>query len=1334
MGAALDIDIAGKKGGSSKAKTPTEAPDSLQSIAKTKLLIAVGEGEFDGTPTAQDIYLDNTPLADADGNLQFEGVDWEWRPGSVDQDYIPGLPSIENDISLNLELRSGTPWVRAISNTELSAVRLRLAWPALQQQDTSGNVKGYVIEYAVDLSTDGGPYQEVLAESVDGKTTTRYERSRRIDLPAAESGWQIRVRRLTANQNSARYADTMLIAGLAEVIDAKLSYPNTALLYVEFSAEQFSNVPAVTVECDARRVQVPSNYDPRTRTYSGVWDGSMKEAWTDNPAWHTFDVSTNDRFGVGRRIKPWMVDKWELYRIAQWCDGMVSDGQGGTEPRHTCNLNLQSRSDAWQLLRDISAIYRGMTYWAQGQLKVQADIPREADFDYVFTRANVIDGQFTRGSASVASRYSRALVSYDNPANNYDTDVVPVTDKRLQRRYGDKPVEISAIGCTRASEAQRRGKWVLLTNSQDATVTFRTSVEGVVPLPGYVIPIANSLVAGREIGGRISAVDGRTVTLDRDTQAKAGDRLILNLPSGQAEGRTVLSVEGRAVTVTSDYSETPEPELVWALDADDLAVPLYRVMNVTRPEKGVFEVTALQYEPSKFDAIDSGARLETRPISTLPTGLIERPASVTLAQSVATDQGLAVTTMTITWEAVAGAIGYDVEWRKDSGNWVRLPRSSILGVDVEGIYAGTYVARVRAVGVFEVASQWRTSDTTVLAGKTSAPPVPVALTATPGPLQITLDWAFPEGAEDTLRTELQLSTTQAEADAQTLADVAYPGSTLVLPGVAAGWRRWFRARLVDRTGNVGEWTDWVDGQSSSDQAVYDEYFGGTIGSMALTETLREQIQAGASAGEAVAELTEDVQQLGQALAQEVQERTSQAQQIADDLIAEAEERAQLGEQQGAQISALQQTTDDLALEQLLLRATQGDTESQITEVRQVGQGTAREVEQLRVRSAEAESNITEIREVQADQASRMVAVETRAGDNESAISQLQETTDEQATVSQQLATRIGETESAITDLEQTADGIATRTSALEVTTQSLEDVTESQGQQLEDLDDEVAQQGSRIATTEQATVELAQRAETLETTAGEQETEINTLQQTSAEQALEAQFLRARDGSTEAQITEVRQVGQGTARRVEQLVVESGENRALIDQEAQVRADETGALAELLQQLQAATENAQAAVEVLQQAKADLDGQLSALVSIKAQTTVGGRNVMAGLTVGVEGEEQESAILAFAQRFAIIDEVSGELIYPFVVEGGQVFINSAVIGQAFIRELIVGMRLESEATDPDGNPLILLDFATGEFALRGVGTDWSTEVIPEGIRTYEDDELRTALGNLDGLV
>ncbi|WP_046489922.1 phage tail protein [Pseudomonas veronii] len=844
MGAARKIDIHGAKGGEEKPKTPTEAPDSLRSVAIAKMLIAIGEGEFEGTPTARDIYLDNTPLQDPQGNMNFPNVKWEWRTGAVDQTYIQGIPSIENETTISTELRSGTPWVRAITNTQLSAVRVRFAWPALQSVDASGNINGYRIEYKVELATDGGAYQQVLSEAVDGKTTSLYERTRRIDLPRATTGWLMRITRLTINQNNNKISDTMQIAGFTEVIDAKIRYPNTALLYIEFSAEQFRSIPAVTVETKLKKMQVPSNYDPVARSYTGIWDGTFKQAWTDNAVWMTYDITTADRFGLGRRIKPWMVDKWELYRISQYCDQLVPDGKGGQEPRFICNLNLQSKADAWSLLRDISAIYRGMTYWAQGQVFTLSDMPRATDFDFAYTRANVIDGKFTYSSASERTRYTRALISYDNPANNYDTDVTAVTDAKLQRRYGDNPLEISAIGCTRESEAQRRGKWALLTNSKDRAVTFKVGLDGRIPLPGYVIPIADELLAGRPVGGRISAVNGNTITLDRDTQAKLGDRLILNLPDGKCEGRTVQLVSGRQVTVTVAYSVAPERELVWALDADDLAIPLYRVVSVARPEPGVFEISAVQYDPSKFDHIDTGARLEERPISVVPITVVPAPASVDITSNYSVDQGLAISTMNISWPAVAGAVAYDVEWRKDSGNWIKVQRTGSTSVDVTGIYAGAYVARVRSVSAFEISSIWKTSNLTNLEGKVGLPPAVAFLTTTSELFGIGIKWGFPAGAEDTQRTELWYGSANDIGAATKLADLAHPQADYSMQALKAGAQLFFWARLVDRTGNIGPFFpvgNGVLGMASADAAPVLELIAGQIGRTELGQDINDEI-------------------------------------------------------------------------------------------------------------------------------------------------------------------------------------------------------------------------------------------------------------------------------------------------------------------------------------------------------------------------------------------------------------------------------------------------------------------------------------------------------------
>ncbi len=789
------------------------------------MLFALGEGEFAGGLDGTNIFADGTPALNADGSENFPGFRWEFRPGTQAQDYIKGIPAVENEITVGTELKSGTPWVRSVSNLQLSAVRLRFGWPMLQKQEDNGDVNGYRIEYAIDVATDGGSYKEMLTAAIDDKTTSLYERSHRINLPKATTGWQVRVRRLTPNANSARIADRMNIEALTEIIDAKLRYPNTALLYVEFDSKQFPNIPKISCAPRGRVIRVPDNYDPETRSYTGVWTGGFKWAYSDNPAWVFYDIILADRFGLGDRIDSTQVSESELYRIAQYCDQPVPDGRGGDgmEPRFTCNVYIQSREDAWTVLSDLAGIFRGMTYWGQNQMVALADMPRDMDFTY--TRANVIDGKFTYSSASERTRYSTAMVSWSDPANHYADAIEAVFDSDLVRRYDVNQTELTAIGCTRQSEANRRGRWALLTNSKDRTVTFSVGLDGMIPMPGHIVGVADQMVAGRVIGGRISAVDGRKLKLDRKPGAKVGDRLIVNLPSGKAQARTVQAVNDRVVTVTTAYSEIPVPESAWSIDADDLAVQLYRVVGIADNGDNTFTINATEHDPNKYARIDTGARIDDRPISIIPPGVQAPPKNITIDSYSSVSQGIAITTMRAAWGAVDNAIAYEAEWRKDNGNWVSMPRTSALGFEVPGIYAGRYLVRVRAINASEVSSVWATSMETYLKGKEGKPPVPVGFKASPLLWGIQLDWGFPDGAEDTLKTEIQYADNAAGNNAMLLADIPYPLHTHTMTGLKAGQEFWFRARLQDRTGNQGDWTGWIKGQSNANAGDYLESIG-----------------------------------------------------------------------------------------------------------------------------------------------------------------------------------------------------------------------------------------------------------------------------------------------------------------------------------------------------------------------------------------------------------------------------------------------------------------------------------------------------------------------------
>ncbi|WP_154955267.1 TipJ family phage tail tip protein [Klebsiella grimontii] len=871
--------IKGRKGGGSKQRTPTEQPDDLQSVAKAKILLALGEGEFAGGLTGKDIYLDGTPLENADGSQNFSGVSWEFRPGTQAQTYIQGIPGTENEISVGLEVSSKTAWTHTFTNTQLSAVRFRLKWPSLMKQEDDGDVVGNTVRYAIDLQTDGGAWQTVLETAVSGKTTTGYERSHRIDLPQAGSTWTLRLRKISPDANSVKTGDVMTLQSYTEVIDAKLRYPNTALLYIEFDSSQFNgSIPQISCEPRGRVIRVPDNYNPETREYTGVWTGGFKWAWTDNPAWIYYDIVIADRFGLGNRLSSANISKWTLYQIAQYCDQLVPDGRGGDgmEPRYTCNVYVQERNDAYTVLRDFAAIFRGMTCWNGEQIVVLADMPRDVDFTY--TRANIV-GKPRYSSSSSQVRYTNALVSWSDPDNAYADAMEPAFIPELVSRYSFNQLEMTAIGCTRQSEAHRKGLWGILTNNKDRMVEIDVGLDGRIPQPGYIIALADELLAGRVNGGRISAVNGRVITLDRDVDAKPGDRLQLNLPSGISQSRTIQAVNGRRqITVTTAYSETPERECVWAIESDDLFLQQYRVTGVKENSDATLTITGVAHDPDKFARIDTGAIIDQRPVSVLPTGNQSPPDDIVITSRSVVNQGISVETMQVNWSAVSGAIAYEAQWRRNDGNWINVPRSSTTSCEVSGIYAGRYLVRVRAINAVEISSGWAYSEEKTLTGKVGEPLAPLALATRSLVHGVQVSWEFPTGSGDTLRTELQYSKNQDGSAPMPLSDVAYPGKSYQQMGLSMGAEFWYRARLVDRLGNESPWTVWVQGMASDN---FDDYYENLTDAIKDTDAWEETQRTISETQEGIRNTQQELEQTAEELRQEAADQAKQVSQNID---------------------------------------------------------------------------------------------------------------------------------------------------------------------------------------------------------------------------------------------------------------------------------------------------------------------------------------------------------------------------------------------------------------------------------------------------------------------
>lgn len=848
-----DILLQGSKGGEEKPHTPVETPNNLLSIAYAKVLVAVGEGEFSGTPTAKNIFLNGTPLENPDGSQNFGGVTWEWRAGTQDQTYIQGMPEASNEISVNTEITQTKSWSQLITKSSLSAVRVTLQWPAIMRQLENGDTVGYTIDYAIDLAVDGGSFVEYQKYQVSGKTNTAYERTHSIKLPESTTSWTVRVRRITPNSQSNLIQDKMNLKSYTEVIDVKQRYPNTALLFVQFDSRLFGGgtIPKISVDVDGRLIRIPSNYDPEMRTYTGIWDGTFKWGFTSNPAWVFFDIVTQDRFGLGSRVSTDQVDKWELYEVAQYCDVMVPNGEGGDvmQPRHTCNMYLASRADAWNVLRDICTIFNGMTYWDGSRFVAIADKLEPTDNIPLFGRSNVIDGEFTYTATDERTIFTSALVSYDEPEDHYGTQVEAVWEKsEILRWGGDRQTTMAAIGCTVRGEAQRKGKYTLLTNMYNRTVTFKTGLQGLDEKvrPGSIIGVADPLIAGEPFTGRIKAAMQNIITLDRPTKAKAGDLLFITLKDGSQQARTVKSVQGVVIETTVAYSEALLPNATWYLESADLKSQLFKVIKLTSPDEGIFELTAVEYNTSKYAAIDHGARLEPRPVSKVPPQAQRAPSPINITSNTFVEQTMAITTMTISYPQTENAVLYEAQWRVGQGDWVDLGTTGGLEYNVRGIFTGVYLARVRAINALGIKSQWALSESTTLNGKDGLPATIASLTTTPLVYGIRLNWYFPTGVEDTAYTQIMYSKTSSFADAIPLGDFAYPQDTHDINGLAAGVTFYFWARLIDRTGNVGPYKPLtsavgVIGKSSTDVSEYEEYFKGQITDSALGQELAGKI-------------------------------------------------------------------------------------------------------------------------------------------------------------------------------------------------------------------------------------------------------------------------------------------------------------------------------------------------------------------------------------------------------------------------------------------------------------------------------------------------------------
>ena len=734
----------GGGGGGGAQRVPVEDPDSLRSKAYFRIVDLIAEGEIEGLVNGQkSIYFNETQWQSDDGASNFNGITYEVRNGTQDQSHIDGFSQIEAEYSIGVDLKyigdSGLDGavIRQITNPNVDSARVRVSVPALSETDVlTGDVKGSEVTFAVDVQPDGGSYTRVKTRTITGKATSRYEVSVSIPL-AGDAPWNIRIVRTTRDSTSQYLQNNTIVDSYTEIINSKLRYPNSAIVALRADAQSFQNIPSRFYDIKGLKIQVPSNYDPETREYSGSWDGTFQTLWSDNPAWIFYDLATAERYGLGGFITASQVDKWTLYQIAQYCDELVPDGFGGTEPRFTCNLVLTDRAEAYTILQSLASVFRSMIYWATGSITLSQDAPQDAA--QLYTPSNVVNGEFIYQGSSAKVRNTVALVSWNDPEDFYRLKVEYVEDQAAIVQYGVQETEVIAFGCTSRGQANRFGKWLLYTEQyENEIVTFKTGIEGIVSRPGQVIKVADPVRAGIRFGGRVSDATINTLTVDAmPVGAHSGATLSVVLGTG-IEERTIIGQNGNVFTVQPAFSGIPQPQSVWLLRSELVEAQWYRVISIKEEDNGTYLLTALKHDPDKFDAIENDILLEPKNYSLL-SQIPETPGDLTATESLYQTGSEVNVKLTISWPAVSGASGYAMRYKFENDNFTEVSEFTYNEKDILDVRPGTYTFEVFSISPLGKRSSGAQGSKIVI-GKIAPPRIVDNFSMIPNAGQALLTW------------------------------------------------------------------------------------------------------------------------------------------------------------------------------------------------------------------------------------------------------------------------------------------------------------------------------------------------------------------------------------------------------------------------------------------------------------------------------------------------------------------------------------------------------------------------------------------------------------------
>jgi hypothetical protein len=704
----------GSGGGSFSVK---EAKDSLQSISSVQIIDLISEGEIGGLLNgAHSIFLDGTPLIDSDGNSNFKSVSYDSRNGTQSQTAIPGFPSAETEIQVGVLVTAATPVVRSISGLA-DAINVRIGIPQLTVTDSSsGELKAGEVSFKIEVNTNGGGWVQVDNDTINGKCVSKYQLTYRIPVTSGAS-IQVRVSRVTPDSASSLIVDKIYWDSYGQVIDDKLRYPNSALMALRVDASNFSSVPVRSYEIKGLKIKVPSNYDPESRAYTGIWDGTFQVAWSNNSAWVMYDLATNSRYGAG--IPESQVDKWAFYKAAQYCDELVDDGFGAKSPRFTTNCYFQTRDEAFNLLKDLANRFRGIFYFQGGLLSISQDAPQ--DPTHLFTRSNVVDGKFSYQSTPKSSRYTACLVTWNDPSNDYKPAVEYVYDDDAIAEYGYLEKEITALGCTNQAEAHRIGKWeIYISQYETEMVMFKLGIEGANVKLGDIIKVQDPMKSGNRMGGRIKTATLGSVTIDDDIVLNfATDqyKLYVSLPDGTVGTPTVTSQVGR-VLYFANLAQVPHDQGCWLLESTNVKPLTFRIVSIG-VENNSYAIAALSHDDGKYSYIENDVSLQPRQVTSLSI-TPDIPTDLAITENLYESNGGVKNKVTFSWESKAKAATYAVFYKKNGGNSVSLGEVTANEIEIFDLDETSYEFSVYSVSSIGIRSL-KAAITYEIQGKKTAP-------------------------------------------------------------------------------------------------------------------------------------------------------------------------------------------------------------------------------------------------------------------------------------------------------------------------------------------------------------------------------------------------------------------------------------------------------------------------------------------------------------------------------------------------------------------------------------------------------------------------------------